>query len=309
MSNESHRWRPQASFAHPLFAGGVLVLALNDHVFKGSGLLPSVVTGKLSDVAGLLVAPLLCAWLFAARARRGWLVAHLAVGVAFALAQLAPVASALEEVLRGLGVGARLWADPTDWLALPALLVSYRVLGPRRSSVRHPRRTLIGLAALVLCTATPAPGGQQAPRYPFPPGGAFESDVYVRHMGSTDRTMSVRRLRDEVEVDCDGLLERPHLMLEGGDFGDEQTWTLARGDAIPLWDRRGGAVDRECYAVKLSVNGQDWLVTWRHGAPALRDVEIRLEPEDDAEPDAVALPNEGTQPPRAPAGVTVHRPE
>ena len=309
MSNDPHRWRPEASFAHPLFAGAVLVLALNDHVFKGSGLLPAVVTGKLSDVAGLLVAPLVCAWLFGVRGRRGWLAAHVAVGVVFALVQLAPIASGLEAVARGLGIGARFWADPSDWLALPALLASHRVLGPRRSYVRHPRRTLIGLAALVLCTATPAPGGQQAPRYPFPPGGIYPTDVFVRHMGSTDRTMTLRRLRDEVEVDCDGLLERPERMLDGDDFGDEQTWTLARGDAVPLWDRRGGAVDRECYAVRLSVNGEDWLVTWRHGAPAIRDIEIRLEPEDEAEPDAIALPNEAAQPPRVPEGVTVHRPE
>ena len=36
----------------PLVAAGVL--ALNDHVLKGAGLVPTAVTGKLSDVAGLL---------------------------------------------------------------------------------------------------------------------------------------------------------------------------------------------------------------------------------------------------------------
>jgi hypothetical protein len=41
----------------PVFA--LVVLALNDHVLKGSGLLPSVVTGKLSDFAGLFYFPLL----------------------------------------------------------------------------------------------------------------------------------------------------------------------------------------------------------------------------------------------------------
>jgi len=39
----------------------VLVLAVNDHVLKGSGLLPDMVTGKLSDVAGLFFFPIFCA--------------------------------------------------------------------------------------------------------------------------------------------------------------------------------------------------------------------------------------------------------
>ena len=33
---------------HPLPLAAVLVLAVNDHVLKGSGLLPDMVTGKLS---------------------------------------------------------------------------------------------------------------------------------------------------------------------------------------------------------------------------------------------------------------------
>jgi hypothetical protein len=42
---------------------------VNDHVLKGSGLLPAAVTGKLSDVAGLFFFPVLCASLV--RALRG----------------------------------------------------------------------------------------------------------------------------------------------------------------------------------------------------------------------------------------------
>ena len=38
---------------------GMAVLALNDHVLKGADLLPSWLTGKLSDFAGLLFFPLL----------------------------------------------------------------------------------------------------------------------------------------------------------------------------------------------------------------------------------------------------------
>ncbi|MDY0002292.1 MAG: hypothetical protein RBU30_13435 [Polyangia bacterium] len=49
---------PVEEFAHPLPLLGLLVLGLNDHVLKGSGLLPGWMTGKLSDFAGLFWFPL-----------------------------------------------------------------------------------------------------------------------------------------------------------------------------------------------------------------------------------------------------------
>lgn len=300
------RCHPRASLTHPLFLAGLLLLVLNDHVLKGSGLAPAALTGKLSDVAGLLVAPLVLAWLFGVRDRRGWRAVHVAVAVGFAALQVPPVASAIEDGLRLLGLGARLWADPTDLLALPALALSHRFLGRRRA---RPSRlaTVSGVAALVFCTATPGPGGDPPPRYPFPPAGLLETDVFVRHTGSEDLEVSVRRLRDETSVDCEELLDPPREMLEDGDFGDERRWRLARGDAVPLWDRRGGAVDRECYAVRFKVRDREWLVTWRHGAPALREIDIRLDADEEAEPDAVQVAGDPETAPRVPAGVTVRR--
>src|SRR5262245_59903430 len=50
-----------ADLAHPLPLAAVGLLTLNDHVLKGSGLLPGAVTGKISDFAGLFFFPLLLA--------------------------------------------------------------------------------------------------------------------------------------------------------------------------------------------------------------------------------------------------------
>lgn len=47
---------------NPVFLTGILVLALNDHWFKIQ--YPGVLTGKLSDFAGILVFPLFLAYLF-----------------------------------------------------------------------------------------------------------------------------------------------------------------------------------------------------------------------------------------------------
>lgn len=52
---------PFALLTHPAVLASVAVVAVNDHVLKGSGWLPGAVTGKLSDVAGLFFFPILVA--------------------------------------------------------------------------------------------------------------------------------------------------------------------------------------------------------------------------------------------------------
>jgi hypothetical protein len=51
--------------AERAWASALALLLLNDHVLKCSGFLPGAVTGKLSDLAGLVVAPVLAAVLAA----------------------------------------------------------------------------------------------------------------------------------------------------------------------------------------------------------------------------------------------------
>lgn len=284
-------FKAASRFGHPLFGVAVLALALNDHVLKGAGLLPGAVTGKLSDLAGLLVAPLVLAWLTRVKTERGFAWAHLAVGAGFSLLQV----SAVAELVNTLPVPVQVWADPTDLLALPALVVSW--LAFRRWEGR-PHRA-VGVVALVFCTATSQ--NSPPPRYPFPPAGVLETDVYLRHRGGDDIQISLRGLNEDHQVDCAALLDDPEL--EDGAFGEAQEWTLADGDAVPLWERRGGSRDRDCYAVLLQAQSRSWLVTWRHDAPPVREIDIRLEPDVEVEPEAVRL--RGEDPPRVPSGVHV----
>lgn len=292
--------RPGRQLSHPLFLAALVTLALNDHVLKGAGLLPTALTGKLSDVAGLLVAPLVLAWLTRVRTRRGWALAHLAVGLGFAAVQHPAVAMALAPV-------GGFTPDATDLLTLPMLAVSYVVLSRPRPSLALSARVGLGLAAFATCAATSA-SAPNAVRYPYPPAGRLDADVVVRHVGSDSIEIGVRRLRDEYEGDCDALLDDPVTALEGDHFGEERRWEIARGDGVPLWDRRGGAVDRDCYAVRLTdPHGREWFVVWRHGAPAMREWDIRLDANVPAEDDAMIMPAEAEDPPRAPEGVTVVR--
>lgn len=299
-------WSPSLALSHPLFAAALLLLIVNDHLLKGAGVLPAIVTGKLSDFAGLLVAPVVLAWIVRARTDRAWLGAHLAIGLGFIALELSPVIAALvEHASRAIGFAWRVWPDPTDLLALPCLALSFTSFGPRLRARSSRYAPLVGVLALLACTAT----SQQSPpaRYPFRPGGRIETDVYLRHTGTEDLQVRVVRLRDEVVVDCDTLSDPPEGALGAGDFAHERTWTLARGDMIPLWDRLHEAPERECYAVRVTVHGREWLVAWRHGTPPMRPVELRLEPNVPAEPEAiVATP--GEEPPRAPEGVIVRQP-
>jgi hypothetical protein len=125
----------------PIAVLAIVVLVVNDHVLKAA--YPGLVTGKLSDLAGMVFFPLLLA---AACEQLGVrrdmiLAAVVATGLAFVAVKLGPAAEAYRVGLAALqwpfravfalasghavpAVGrAQLVADPTDLVALVALAV------------------------------------------------------------------------------------------------------------------------------------------------------------------------------------------
>lgn len=160
-------WRTARDWvAHPVTCLAVLLLLLNDHVLKAA--YGTWWTGKLSDVAGLVLAPPLLAVAAACTGRpvrAGRLVAVpvLAVGVGFVLAKAtvagADLATAAWSVVAGPSLVRQ---DATDLLALPALavaaLVGRRAAAgasrpepePARRSV--PPRWVLALPLAVLAT-------------------------------------------------------------------------------------------------------------------------------------------------------------
>ena len=128
------------AFVHPLWWAALGLLALNDHVLKGSGLLPDSWTGKLSDFAGVIVAPPLLAWALGARRRWAAPIAALVVGAGLCAIDLLPAAShALERVLAAFGLPSRLWPDASDLWALLALPLGYALSRvPAERTVRRP---------------------------------------------------------------------------------------------------------------------------------------------------------------------------
>lgn len=155
---------PERSLLHPAWVVAVAVLALNDHVFKGAGWLPGLVTGKLSDFAGLFAAPFLLAALLRVRSDRGLFAVHAAVGVGFSAIKVSVAASgAFTMALAMVGLTWRNWVDPTDLVALPALLASWHLLRRRAAAATPPRRqawqAALVIAGVPVMLASGDPGG------------------------------------------------------------------------------------------------------------------------------------------------------
>ncbi|WP_146074922.1 hypothetical protein [Micromonospora chalcea] len=143
-----------AWLGHPGTVLSLIVLVLNDHVFKAA--FPGLVTGKLSDVAGLVLAPPLVAVLvtlvvprFRSRSVAGFALAL--VGLGFAVVkvdeQAAAAASQMWSVVSGPSL---IRADPTDLLTLPALAVAaWTWRRARRDDVGHRAARLVRLVVLL----------------------------------------------------------------------------------------------------------------------------------------------------------------
>jgi hypothetical protein len=73
---------------HPLWWVALSVLLVNDNLLKGRGLVPAWLTGKLSDFAFLIVAPVLLSALLPVRLRGRRLVALVSVVSLYVAADL-----------------------------------------------------------------------------------------------------------------------------------------------------------------------------------------------------------------------------
>ena len=194
---------------HPVAIAAVAVLLLNDHVLKAA--FPGFVTGKLSDVAGLVFFPLLLAEAVAACLRRDpkQLVPPTAAltALCFALVKLTTAGAAMF----ALTIGAAQWIvalavtghgnlravavamDATDLIALPAVVIAVAIA--RRSSsgrslrlvARSARRARFAPIAMGLLMAAATMATTAAP--PPPTGvvvseqlGLAAGEVAVRHV-------------------------------------------------------------------------------------------------------------------------------
>ena len=155
---------------HPVTLAALVLLLVNDHVLKAAA--PGLLTGKLSDVAGLVMTPPVLAVMLAVGAP--WLtpniraaVAVSTVGAGFAAVKASPPiaahASTLWSVVNGPSV---VRADMTDLVALPALGLAWWTWRVARCGVGIGPWARLTVVLVVLPLASIAIVATSAPNYP-----------------------------------------------------------------------------------------------------------------------------------------------
>jgi hypothetical protein len=258
---------PLRALVSPVWLGALFLLVLNDHALKGSGLLPGEVTGKLSDFAGMLVAPALMAAVCMVRTRRGLLSCHAAVGLVFAAIQLSPAAAASWSGLMGaVGFPWEITRDATDLIALPVLFASWQLLTPRMTAPLGStvRRSLefgtvgVGLWASVATSQVEPPPDWEESYAPF------DAAVYLNNASEEEITVRLRELRTDVQINCFELAQDPGHIPDAA-FGETLTWRMPPWTNIPAG---GVAGNDECYAVLVDGDGlAPAILFWLDGAP------------------------------------------
>jgi hypothetical protein len=143
LDGPNQRALPAGEFLHPIPLAALLLLIANDWWLKPSAWASGLVTGKLSDVAGLVFFPLLltasanCAALglhrlgvpidFTLRRYKAYAAIAL-TGLVFSLVKLSPACNHLIlEAVGALGLHPSVMLDPTDLYTLPALGIAWLV--------------------------------------------------------------------------------------------------------------------------------------------------------------------------------------
>ncbi len=147
---------PADGLLHPVALAAIAVLAINDHILKDA--YPGLVTGKLSDLAGLIFFPLLlqAGWEIvrsvgkqaAPSGAQALAVAVALTGLVFAAIKLSPAAADLVGMTIGwlqwvaaLGsrpgpIATQVVADWTDLVTLPAVVIAW-AMGTARIKRAH----------------------------------------------------------------------------------------------------------------------------------------------------------------------------
>ncbi len=239
--------KPIRAMAHPLWWGALALLVINDHIFKGAGVLPQPLVGKISDFAGLMVAPVVLAALLQVTSRRGFALAHVAIGLGFAAINLSPTfAAGFEAVMALTPFPWSIYVDPSDALALPMLLASWLAF-TEWTERPAPVSTALSRAGLALgalaCVATspppePPPVGPDPPTQGRPRFQPVQAAFVVLNDTGAEQLIRIRELRMEVELDCAALREleelRPDEILRESQFLPATSWIVEPGRAAAI---------------------------------------------------------------------------
>ncbi|MEV6521646.1 hypothetical protein AB0M43_06905 [Longispora sp. NPDC051575] len=239
--------RALAWLAHPVTLVAGLLLVLNDHLLKPS--FPGPVTGKLSDVAGLVLAPALVALVLPAR----WAVP--VTGAGFTLVKVSGAGAAVATELWGaLGGPSRVLADPTDLWALPALGLSWWVWTrvrdrPEPEGTARLLRVLVVLPCCLLSVA--ATSAYRPPTYDV---SVADGQLRFGYLGSSDGTRWHEVPRAVPTPGCSGPTCPPSSYPGEPEPEPPRTACAPTGQCY--------RVDGEHLRVEESADGVTWTLAW-----------------------------------------------
>jgi len=264
-ATEQGRLDPLRALLHPLWLAAFAALLLNDSVLKATLEAP-LLTGKLSDVAGLVVAPVVLAALLRVRTSRGLWLSAAAVVAVFSAINLSPAAAgAWDAGIAAVFGGSSTWTDPFDLLAVPAAAVGIWALEPAmaRAQSRAGRVGAWGLAA----AAAVACLGSSDPQDPEPPSAPFDARVALLNNTNELQDFRIRHLAPGIDLDCERVQEAPNEYLTDEAFGEPTRWQLLSGQQVGLGGagQRGRPDDSRsgCRAALVSIDtANDVIVFW-----------------------------------------------
>lgn len=259
--------RPRRSpLTHPLWWSALTALLVNDLVLKRSSM-AGAVTGKLSDFAGLVVAPVLVASLVRAKSRRGRLACLASVAVPFIAIKLSSTAASVLVWAASLGgLSWHIWSDWTDLAALGVLPLAWRLSrGERPGDALFPAdRAVHRLGALLGAFACVATSSDSR---------ALRTSAYIVNL--THRDVDVVLFRANEPLDCAVVATDPRSLLRAEDFVFDRCWFTPSAATAPLDpDWRDSSSDdksreaeaspvRACDAVIVRIAGRaDTAVFW-----------------------------------------------
>lgn len=212
--------RAALALLHPISVLALVVWVLNDHWWKGAH--GNALTGKLSDLAGLVVFPLLVAFVVARRSSRPvWWGIAVTTALFVAINVSDGAASVVSGALSLVMGPSRLTADPTDLLLLPVVAVPAHLWNT--AALRRVRRNW---ARLVFAVGLGATVATSQPLYSSAP---VEGSLVL----SPDRPVAevpvAVSLRNEF-VEVAPLLEQDVLAATvGGGLVDVETTVVSTG--------------------------------------------------------------------------------
>lgn len=212
----------RAWLLHPVTVIALVVLVVNDHVLKAR--YPGLITGKLSDVAGLVLTPPLLAAIIGLFAGfpRAKALALAATGVGFAAVKVFPVVALIASGMWSVASGPSVVrADPSDLIALPALGVAAWVStnAGRTPRALGERLHRVGIL-IVLPTAALALAATSAPHYPYAAAAGTWRDLAM--VGDMDVYIPDPR-PDTLRVSGDGGHTWRRMTP-----GEEEAWSAER---------------------------------------------------------------------------------